>query len=398
MSRSGYLHMSLAARRNEPTTAAAGKRGISSGLPLPLYGVLIFAGIRLLSLAVAAFLLPRGKFRVLHFSLQKLLRSWDAGHYLFIAVHGYPRDSNIVWYPGYPAVIRAITWIPGISPVMAGVAITIAAGLAAAWGLTRLGMTLTGDRRISLLTTALWAAAPASIVLSMVYPEALFCALAIWSLIALVERRWLTAAGLTILAGTVHSTATALVAAVAVAAVTELVRAARARSAVAVWWRPAAALLLAPLGLLGYWGYVAWAVHRLDGWFLLERKVGNGFDWGHSTILALKNAIINGPTAYVALTLLVLAAATALAAWSLTERMPLCLYAYTFVIVLTTLGSGPSYLGSKPRFLLPAMLLGLPLARLLAPARIWVLIPLIVVFAAASTWFSLYLMSVGWAP
>ena len=78
--------------------------------------------------------------------------------------------------------------------------------------------------------------------------------------------------------------------------------------------------------------------------------------------------------------------------------MPMYLYAYTFVIVLTTLGSGPSYLGSKPRFLLPAMLLGLPLARLLAPARIWVLIPLIAVFAAASTWFSLYLMSVGWAP
>jgi hypothetical protein len=390
--------MSLATRRNEPAPAAVGKRGIGSGLPLPLYGVLIFAGIRLLGLAVAAFLLPRGKFRVLHFSLQKLLRSWDAGHYLFIAVHGYPHDSNIVWYPGYPAAIRAVTWLPGISPVQAGLAITIAAGLAAAWGLTRLGMTLTGDRRISLLITALWAAAPASVVLSMLYPEALFCALAIWSLIALVERRWLTAAGLTILAGTVHSTATALVAAVAVAALAELVRAARARLSFAAWWRPAAALLLAPLGLLGYWGYVAWTVHRLDGWFLLERKVGNGFDWGSSTMLALKNAIINGPTAYVALTLLVLAAATALAAWSLTEHMPACLYAYTFVVLLTTLGSGPSYLGSKPRFLLPAMLLGLPLARLLAPARIWVLIPLIAACAAASTWFSLYLMSVGWAP
>jgi hypothetical protein len=40
---------------------------------------------------------------------------------------------------------------------------------------------------------ALWAVAPGSIVLSMLYSEALFCALAIWSLIALVERRWLTA-------------------------------------------------------------------------------------------------------------------------------------------------------------------------------------------------------------
>lgn len=382
----------------QASTADQDMRPASSGFPLPLYGVLIFAGIRLLALAVAAFLLPHGRFRRLHSSLQTLPRTWDAGRYLFIALHGYPHDFNIVWYPGYPAAIRAIAWIPGISLVRAGLAVTIAAGLAAAWGLTRLSMTLTGDRRISLLITALWAAAPASIVLSMLYPEALFCALAIWSLIALVERRWLTAAGLTVLAGSVHSTAIALVAAVAVAALTELVRAIRAQQPISALLRPAAALLLAPLGLLSYWGYVALAVHRLDGWFLLERKVSNGFDWGHSTMLALKNAIINGPTAYAALTLLVLAAAAALAASSLTERMPACLYAYTLVIVLIALGTGPYYLGSKPRFLLPAMLLGLPLARLLAPARIWVLIPLIVTFAAASTWFSLYLMSVGWAP
>ena len=49
---------------------------------------------------------------------------------------------------------------------------TIAAGLAA-WGLTRLGMTLTGDRRASLLTAALSAVAPGSIVLSMLHAEAL---------------------------------------------------------------------------------------------------------------------------------------------------------------------------------------------------------------------------------
>jgi hypothetical protein len=87
-----------------------------------------------------------------------------------------------------------------------------------------------------------------------------------------------------------------------------------------------------------------------------------------------------------------------LAVGSLTERMPLGLHVYTVVIVLTALFAGPYYLGSKPRFLLPAMLLSLPLARLLAPARTWMLIPLIAVLAAASTWFGLYLMTTGWAP
>jgi hypothetical protein len=398
MSRLWFPKINTTVRGICPISVVAGEHRPSPGFPVPVYGALIFASIRVLSLVTAAFLLPHGKFRELHCSLPQLIRVWDSGRYLTIAVHGYRHDSNLAWFPGYPAAIRVIAWIPGVSPVGAGLGVTIAAGLAAAWGLTRLGMALTGDRRVSLLVAALWAVAPGSIVLSMVYSEALFCALAIWSLIALVERRWLTAAGLTILAGTVRSSAMALVVAVTVAALPALIRAARTRQDLAAWWRPAAALLLAPLGLLGYWGYVAWAVHRLGGWFSLEKSVHNGFDWGQSIMLALKNAIIDGPTAFVALTLLVIAAAATLAVCSLTERMPVCLHAYTLVIVLTALATGPYYLGSKPRFLLPAMLLGLPLARLLAPARTWVLIPVIAVLAAASTWFSLYLMSDGWAP
>ena len=405
MSRSGRPNIHATVRGIRLISATAGKNGTSPGFRLPLYGALIFAGIRVLSLATAAFLLPRGKFHELHYSLEHLIRSWDSGYYLAIAVHGYSyepgnirHETIFAWFPGYPASVHAIAWIPGVSPVQAGLSVTIVAGLAAACGLTRLGMMLTGDRRVSLLITALWAVAPGSIVLSMLYSEALFCALAIWSLIALVERRWLTAAGLTILAGTVRSSALALIAAVTVAALPALIRAMRARQHNAAWWRPAAALLLAPLGLLGYWGYVAWAVHRPGGWFLLEKNVHNGFDWGHSTMLALKDAIINGPTASKALILLVIAAAAALAVCSLTERMPVFLHTYTLVIVLTALATGPHYLGSKPRFLLPAMLLGLPLARLLAPARTWVLAPLIAMLAAASTWFSLYLMSVGWPP
>jgi hypothetical protein len=325
MSRSGHPYIGPAALGPRPVSA---EHGTGPRFPVPLYGSLVFAGIRVLSLATAAFLLPRGRFRELHYSLQQLMRSWDGGRYLIIAAHGYSyvpgnmgHDSIFAWFPGYPAAIHAIAWIPGVGPVWAGLGVTIAAGLATAWGLTRLGMTLTGDRRVSLTMAALWAAAPGSIVLAMLYSEALFCALAIWALIALVERRWLTSAGLTILAGTVRSSALALVAAVTVAAVPALIRAVRARQRIAGWWRPAAALLLAPLGLLGYWGYVAWAVHRPGGWFWIEKNVQSSFDWGQGIMLALKNAIIDGPPAYVALTLLVIAAAVALTICTLTERM-----------------------------------------------------------------------------
>jgi hypothetical protein len=405
MSRPGHAFSDPVAQPAPPVPAAADEGGISPRFPLALAGVAIFASIRLLALGVSAFLLPRGKFHTLHYSLWHLIASWDSGRFLHIAAHGYSYvpgnlrlDVIFAWFPGYPAAIDTLSWIPGVGADGAALTVTIAAGLAAAWGLTRLGLAVTGDQRISLLMVALWAVAPGSLVWTMLYSEALFCALAVWSLVALVERRWLTAAGLTILAGTVRSAAIALIAAVAVAALPLVIRAVRAREPIGAWWRPAAAVVTAPLGLVGYWAYSAWATHHLGGFVWVENNAHNSFDWGQGIILAAKQAIIYGPNASVALTLLVIAAAVILTAWSLAERIPVYLHAYTLVVVVVALAPGPYFLGSKPRFLLPAMLLGLPLARLLARARIWVLIPLIAVLAAASTWFGIYLMTTGWAP
>ena len=405
MSRPGHAFSDSVAQPAPPVPAAADEGGISPRFPLALAGVAIFASIRLLALGVSAFLLPRGKFHTLHYSLWHLIASWDSGRFLHIAAHGYSYvpgnlrlDVIFAWFPGYPAAIDTLSWIPGVGADGAALTVTIAAGLAAAWGLTRLGLAVTGDQRISLLMVALWAVAPGSLVWTMLYSEALFCALAVWSLVALVERRWLTAAGLTILAGTVRSAAIALIAAVAVAALPPVIRAVRAREPIGAWWRPAAAVVTAPLGLVGYWAYSAWATHHLGGFAWVEENAHNNFDWGQGIILAAKQAIIYGPNASVALTLLVIAAAVILTAWSLAERIPVYLHAYTLVVVVVALAPGPYFLGSKPRFLLPAMLLGLPLARLLARARIWVLIPLIAVLAAASTWFGIYLMTTGWAP
>jgi hypothetical protein len=368
--------------------------------------VLIYAAVRVLTLAVAALLLHHGRFRAIHWSLVHLIVSWDSGRFLYIAAHGYAYvpgyrhpDSILASYPGYPLAIDTIAWVPGIGLERAGFAVTIAAGLAAAWGLTRLGMALTGDRRLSLVIVAAWAVAPASIVLFMVYSEALFCALAIWSLLALVERRWLLAAVLTIGAGLARSsTCVALVAAVTVAALPTVIAALRARQPAAMWWRPAVALLLSPLGVLGYWAYSAVRLRHLGGFTWLEKNGHDSFDWGRGVFLAVKDALFDHPSAVVVMTLFVLAAAVVLTICSLTERFPWNVHLYTLAIVVIALGVGPLYLGSKPRFLLPAMLLSVPVARLLAPLPAWLLGLVIGMLGAASVWFSLFLMTAGWAP
>jgi hypothetical protein len=394
----------------QPEPPGTGRRRSIPGPPrlsLPVTGMLIFAGIRLLGVAVAAFLLGHDKYRLVHWSLVRWMKSSDGGHYSAIAAHGYTypagqlaHASVFSWFPGYPAVIDSIAWLPGVTIVAAGLIVTAVAGLVAAWGLTALGMKLTGDPRISLLLVAIWAVAPSSTVLSMIYAEALFCALAFWALTALVSRRWLTAGLLTLAAGTVRSTALALILAVGVAALIAVIQAVRARQPFARWWRPLAATLLAPLGLLGYLGYVALATHRLDGWFWVEKHIMHmTFDWGTSTLRVARGALLGAPAVDDVLVVGALCAAVLLMLWSLTERIPVYLHVYTIVVVFLALTTSANWISSKPRFMLPAVLLALPLARLLAPVRTSVLVPLIGVLAAAATWFGLYLAVIArWTP
>src|SRR5260370_43816 len=148
-----------------PKPAGAGRRcslGEPPRLPLPLTGTLIFAAIRVLSVAIAAFILGHGKFHASGWSLARWLEAGDGGHYRDIAAHGYAypagqlaHASVFSWFPGYPAAIDSIAWLPGVTVVSAGLIVTALARLAAAWGLPTLGMNLTANPRISLLLCGL---------------------------------------------------------------------------------------------------------------------------------------------------------------------------------------------------------------------------------------------------
>lgn len=363
----------------------------------------VYAATRIISVWTFWLLLPQRGFRLLRRSggiWTYLTRSSDAGWYTSIAEHGYPRSApgTFHFYPGYPAAIDTIAWIPGIGTARAGIVVTAIAGLVAAAGLAQLGLRLTGDSRISVLLVALWAVAPGALVLSMVYSEALFCALAAWALVAVADRRWITAGALTMLAGTVHSSAVALVAAVAVAALAAVIESARTgRRPVGAWLRPAAAVVISPLGLIGFWLFVSLGLRYPGGWLAAESASGQRIDWGVSTWRAVVSTL-GRPNAFDLLLVLAILAAVGLAAWTVTERIPAYLKVYVLCTVLLALLTGPGWLGSKPRILLPALLLGFPLAKILAPSRNYVLIPMIIILAAASAWFTLIQTTVGIAP
>jgi hypothetical protein len=77
-------------------------------------------------------------------------------------------------------------------------------------------------------------------------------------------------------------------------------------------------------------------------------------------------------------------AAVLLLFWSLTERIGAYLHLYTAVVVIMALTTSANWISSKPRFVLPAMLLALPVARLLAPLRTSLLVPLVGLLAVAT--------------
>ena len=369
-------------------------------VPLPAEGAIVYAGIRVISLIVAAFLLRRGGFAVRHWSLTHWIVSGDGGFYLKLAEHGYDYHAPLTvahlilfgFFPGYPAAIAALSLVPGIAPAVAGFVITIGSGLVAAWGLARLVTALTGSRRIALIAVALWASAPGSLVLSMIYTEALYCALAIWTLCMLIDRRWLTAAALTAAAGLVRFDAITLSCAVWFAAIAAIITAVRARERPAVWWRPAVAMAVAPAGLVAYLGIVAIWTHRLDGWFWVEETYWHqGSSDGLAMIHALWHAFVGLSDFPHTMVALAVAAAIVLTAWTFAEPMPAVLRVYTVAVVLDVLTQNAAYFPSKLRYLLPAVLLAVPLARMLAGVRLQVVVPLLGLLAVASTWFGLYI-------
>jgi hypothetical protein len=252
------------------------------------------------------YLLVHGAYMVVVLSLlawyglgpRQALAHWDGVHYLQIARSGYvdkltfypdgkPTRMDIAFFPLYPMLIAALHTVTRLPLEVAGLVLSLAASLATAVGLGVLLEPLFG-RKTALLTVTIWAVGVDAIIQSMVYAQPLIAAFAVWGAIAMRRRRPLLGAMCAIGAGLSHSTGLGLIVVVMVGSALAIREAAQKKQWRAVY-APAAAIVLAPLGLIGYIAFLALRFHRLDTWFLAESAPGwtSNFDFGKYTAKTL---------------------------------------------------------------------------------------------------------------
>jgi hypothetical protein len=124
--------------------------------------------------------------------LFRTFAQWDARWFLQIADHGYDEvPQAAAFFPVYPAAAHALAWLTG-STLVAGVLISLGAGAVAAWALAEIARPLLGARGAhdAVLYLALY---PIGFVLTALYSDGLFLALAAGSFLAALRGRSLAA-------------------------------------------------------------------------------------------------------------------------------------------------------------------------------------------------------------
>ncbi|WP_329152488.1 hypothetical protein OIU91_33175 [Streptomyces sp. NBC_01456] len=312
-----------------------------------------------------------------------LTARWDSLWYTRVAEQGYgytvtmPNGdvhSNLAFFPLLPWLERGLSALLPLSPADAGMAVAWLASAAAACALYATGERLYGPRA-GIALAALWAALPVGIVQSMAYSESLFTALAAWGVYAVLTGRWVAAGVCASLAGLTRPVGAAVVAAVWLTAAVTLWRerngGVRLRAALRAHPGLLPGVLLSPLGWCGYFLWVGARQGSFAGYLDVQGGWGNGFDGG----LAFGSfvwGLLSGPAAVAGLGLLL---GVGLVGWlyvrGVRQGQPLPLAVYGGTVLLLAL-TAKGYFGSKPRLMMPAYPLLLPLAAALARRRpVW---------------------------
>ena len=318
----------------EAASPAPGKRpALSDRLPSPwLFPVLAFAagwGLVLVAWKVANAVYGAP------WPWSKYFLYGDGSAYNWIAIHSYaaPRNgtppfSRTAFFPLLSELVRTVGYVTNHQYPPAELIVQVAGGAlstVAVWALAA----HVKDHRVADRAVLLYVASPGAMTFGMLYPEPLGNALAALSLLAVLNRKWLTSGLLALVASADHPALLVLTPVLAVAAFQ------------AIWrrreWAALVAPVLAPLGMAGYFGLLSGEYHDFFFWFRdqagswLQRAAWMGYElrlltWTDPAMS--RHAFLN---ALLIVTALALIAGIAL---MLAARVPLPVSMYTVLAVL----------------------------------------------------------------
>jgi hypothetical protein len=297
--------------------------------------------------------------RAHHRTLFNIYGRWDAQWYQSIAVHGYGAViidqhgrhlSNLAFFPLFPLLERATHLVVGGNYFVAGVYFNLLAWLFAIAGIYSLAKLLVSEAS-AFYTALLWSALPIALVESLSYSESLFTALAAWSLYYSIRERYYFASLLAALAGATRPIGLAVVLAIWFT----VMKSGKSRVEKLI------SAVIAPLGFLGYFFFVSKKRHSLFGYFQVQSDWGNSLDFGKHFALWIWRYLTHG----LVLGLLLISLVLLLGLWSRRAFLSVkvaSIRIYLIVLLLQAMTTA-SYFGSKPRYLLPAFPLLIPLAQ-----------------------------------
>jgi hypothetical protein len=317
---------------------------------------LIYLGLRLIALISLFLAAPiRGT------SVGAIYHRWDAQWYRRIAQFGYGNTvttadgrhlHDYAFFPALPIMERFTHFLTGINYIYAGALISVIASIAAAIGIYKV-VGLYQPHSVALVTVALWALLPVASVQWLSYSESLFTATTAWALYFSCKKHFLVASLFALVAGSTRPVGIAVVLAVSVPA---LIKFAKKRS-----MQDFLGSLIAPLGLIAYLFWVGKRVNDPLGYFTVTRGWGNGFDGGKSFATWIFNKFRDGELIQGFALVAAVVALFALLYWAIKAKAPIPVAIFVTAMVLLSISTS-GYFGSKPRYLLPAFPLLVPIA------------------------------------
>lgn len=370
-------------------TAPARRGALSDRLPRPwLFPLLVFAADWVL--IVATWSVANAIYGT-HWSWTRYFWFKDSGYYITVAMHGYPPASQIpptlpapitaAFFPVLPAVARVMLFVTANHLLEAGLITAIVAGAASAVAVWALAARVY-DHRVADRAVLLFCAFPGAMTFGLLYTEPLAIALAATCLIAVLDRRWLLAGLLAMVASAEASMQIVLTAVLGVAALQ------------AIWarreWRSLVAPVLAPLGMLAYFAYNGYRYHDYLFWFRLMRKGWyQRVDWGahELSVLTWANPATKTAPVFFAVVVAMFWVAVIGIALVIAARAPLPVTLYTVLVILMSVVSYEVL--TRPRFVWAAFGIFIGAAAKLPRWAFWA----VLIISAATLGFL-----VGWWP